>query len=185
MTVELIKLNIETPIEPIPPGRGFYQLEEETLFVQIGAFSNQRRFYSFLESEKVSLDFDRMGRLIFAEICLARRNWTVSHNLRIPRIAEPADIRWLNFRDNIKEPAIVTTPDKNILSIRFSNDKPSGNYYLADTVILQVNGNMSPVALWIDGVHDDLAGIAMAAFRKKIRGEPLLQTPPITASVNS
>lgn len=185
MTVELLKLNIETPIEPIPPGRGFYQLEEETLFIQIGVFSNHRRFYSFLESEKVSLDFDRMGHLIFAEIRLSRRNWPVSRNLSIPRIAEPADIRWLNFRDNINEPAIETTPDKNILVVRFTNDKPSGNYYLADTVILQVNENKSPVALWIDGIYDDLAGLAMAAFRKKIRGEPLLETPPVTASINS
>ena len=185
MTVKFIKLNIETPIEPIPPGRGFYQLEEETLFIQIGAFSSHRRFYSFLESENVSLDFDRTGRLIFAEVRLSRRNWPVSSQLHIPKIAEPADVRWLNFRDTIKEPTIATTPDKNILVVQFSNDKPTGNYYLADTVILQVNENKSPVALWVESIQDDLAGMAMASFRKKVRGEPLLQTPPVPASVKS
>ena len=49
------KLKISAPIEPIPPGRGFYQLEEDSLLVQVGVFDRRRRFFSYLQSEHVCL----------------------------------------------------------------------------------------------------------------------------------
>ena len=105
MTVERIRLRIATPIEPVMPGRGFYQLEEDALYVQVGLFSSGRRFYSFLESSNVLFDFDRLGRLIFMEVRVPRRRWEVDTTLEVPAIVQPADIRWLNFRDTIDHPA--------------------------------------------------------------------------------
>ncbi len=36
-TIESIALKIDTPTGEITPGRGFYQLEEDALYVQVGA----------------------------------------------------------------------------------------------------------------------------------------------------
>ena len=68
--LEKINLKIETPAGPIPSGRGFYQLDEEILFVQIGLFLNSRKFFSYLETDNLLLDIDRNGRLIFIELDL-------------------------------------------------------------------------------------------------------------------
>ena len=59
MTVSQIKLKVQTPSGPVLPGRGFYQLEEDALYVQIAPFSREFRFFSFLESEFVHLDLDK------------------------------------------------------------------------------------------------------------------------------
>ena len=88
MAAQAIKLRISTPTEPIPPGRGFYQLEEDSLYVQIGLFSRDRRFFSYLESKNTRLDFDREGRLIFIEVDLPRRQWPVDLQLTRPVVAE-------------------------------------------------------------------------------------------------
>ncbi|MDH4156801.1 MAG: hypothetical protein OEW00_05950 [candidate division Zixibacteria bacterium] len=180
MTIERIKLRIATPIEPIVPGRGFYQLEEDALYVQVGLFSAGRRFYSFLESKNVLLDFDRLGRLIFIEVRAPRRQWKIDSDLKPPAVAQPADIRWLNFRDTIAEPGLFTNCDKSSLLIRFSAETTTHNYYLADSIILRVDAFNRPVSIWADEIVDDLAGLEIAAFRKAFRGEPLLS--PVTAS---
>ena len=111
MTVERIRLRIATPIEPVMPGLGFYQLEEDALYVQVGLFSSRRRFYSFLESRNVLFDFDRLGRLIFMEVRVPRRRWQIDATLQAPAVAQPADIRWLNFRDTIIEPRLTANRD--------------------------------------------------------------------------
>lgn len=169
MAVETPRLRISSPAEPIVPGRGFYQLEEDVLYVQIGLFADTRRFFSYLESDYIRLDCDRAGRLIFIEVRVPRRNWPIDENLGSPEVAEMADVRWLDFRSPMDAPVLSTPPDRNGLLIRFSPQTATRNYYLADTVVVQVDDANGLVALWIGDIRDDLAGREIGAYRKSCR----------------
>jgi hypothetical protein len=169
MAVRAPKVRISTPTEPILPGRGFYQLEEDALYVQIGPFLGNRRFFSYLESEKVNLHFDREGRLIFIEVDEARRRWPVSEEAKPPRVVEPADIRWLDFRSGMDQPQLLTNKRRTILKLEFGTCPQPKNFYLAEDVIAQFNDDNELCAIWISDIVDDLAGQEIAAFRKKLR----------------
>ena len=172
MALKALRVRISTPTEPILPGRGFYQVEEDSLHVQIGPFSKKRRFFSYLESENVRFDIDRQGRLIFIEVVLARRHWQVAPRIIPPRVVEAADIRWLDFRASVGDPVLVSADDKNVLVLRYSSAASLRNYYLAESVLAQVDDNNKLAAIWITDIGDDLAGQKIAAFRKKMRGKP-------------
>jgi len=169
MPVAELRLRISTPTEPIPPGRGFYQLEEDSLYVQLGLFSARRHFYSFLENDLLRLDLDKTGRLIFFEISLPRRRWPVDETLAAPTVIEPADIRWLEFRDRIPETTLLTNKKRTLLRVGLSDRTPVRNYYLAKEVLLQVDELDRAVAFWVTDIIDDLAGQEIGAFRKKNR----------------
>jgi len=171
MVLETPRVRISTPTEPILPGRGFYQLEEDSLHVQIGHFSKHRRFFSYLESENVRFDLDREGRLIFIEVAVARRQWIVDPLITPPEVVEAADIRWLDFRAAVNEPSLLCSSDRTLLLLKYASKTKLQNYHLADTVIAQVDESNRLAAMWITDIIDDLAGQEIAAFRKKIRGE--------------
>ncbi len=169
MTVEPISLNVSTPTEPIMPGRGFYQLEEDSLFVQVGSFTNRRRFFSYLEASSVMFDFDRQGRLIFVEVDVPRRHWDAQPSLMPPQVIEPADIRWLNFRSSLKKPTLLTNERKTTLKMCFRATENPLNFYLAQSVIAQTDPEYRLSALWITDITDDLAGREISMFRKDLR----------------
>ncbi len=169
MTIAAAQIRITTPTEPIVPGRGFYQLEEDVLYVQIGLFGSSRRFYSWLESPTVRLELDREGRLIFIEVDKPRRQWPVVDELESPNRAEIADIRWLDFRRQISEPDLHTNCQRTTLRIGFSDRPASDAYYLAQEVILEVDEHQRPTAIWVARIDDDLAGQEIGAWRKRCR----------------
>jgi hypothetical protein len=171
MPLDRLKLRISTLTEPILAGQGFYQLEEDALYVQIGPFTKERRFFSYLESEHVRFDLDRQGRLIFIEVNVPRRLWRTESSIKPPTVVEPADIRWLDFRDRIKDPLLVCNPKRSHLFLRFAKIEKPRNYYLAETVIAEVNDNDELAGIWITDIIDDLAGQQIGAFRKRLRGE--------------
>jgi len=166
-----LKLKISTPTEPTPPGRGFYQMEEDSLYVPIGGPAGSRRFFSFLEAEHVRLDLDRHGRLVFIEVNLPRSLWSVNPELSKPENAHPSDVRWLDFRTSIANPTLTTDRKRASLLIGFSEDRPTAAFYLAESVILQTNGSGKPVSIWVGQIESDRAGQAIAAFRRANRVE--------------
>jgi hypothetical protein len=178
MIARVPKLQISTPIEPTLPGRGFYQLEEEALYVQVGPFTGSRRFFSYLESEHVRFDIDRHGRLIFIEIDLPRRRWHVEPDVTRPGVVQPADIRWLDFRKSIGDPEVLTNKSRTEVMLLFSVAPFTHNFHLADSVIAMVAGQNQLAAIWVGDITDDLAGLGLASFRRDMRhttGLSLLQ----------
>ncbi len=171
MTVCSASLNISTPTEPIVPGRGFYQLEEEVLFVQVGPFTGARRFYSYLEGGGVVFDFDRHGRLIFVEIDVARRHWKPKPNLNVPQVVEAADIRWLDFRNSLRPPVIETNDRRTVVKLTFEDTSAPRSYYAADSVIVQADPSNRLCAIWITDITDDIAGQEIGFFRKESRAK--------------
>ena len=186
MCVRAITLKIETPTGLVLPGRGFYQLEEDALYVQVGEFSRRRRFFSYLESDRVRFDIDKAGRLMLIEVDHARRRWKVDRNLAPPTIGEPADIRWLDFRARIPDPQILTDEQRAVLLLRFAESSSWRWYALAESVLVQVDECDHLAAVWIADIVDDLAGQRIASFRKKVsrRLSPEQPASSLPASVN-
>jgi len=143
-------------------------LEEDALYVPVGEHTTNRRFFSYLESRKIRFDIDRSGSLMLIEIDFARRRWTVEDSLRSPSIAEPADIRWLDFRQKIPDPELFTDPQRSLLLIRFEANPAWQWYALAEHVLAQTDTEGNLTALMVTEIEDDLAGRQIAAFRKLI-----------------
>ena len=169
----LPKLRVEAPAEELLPGRGFYQLEEEALYVQIAPFTKGHRFFSYLESPHVRLELDKAGRLLFIEVDLARRHWIVDEALVPPIAAVPATVRWLDFRDEIIAPEVRCDPRRLTMQLRFSTNQPTISYHIADNVMLQADTEQTLTAIWVTDIIDDLAGREIAAFRRAIRTDRL------------
>lgn len=162
-------MNISTPTEPIRPGRGFYQLEEDILFIQVGRFSFRRRFFSYLEARNCWLDFDRDGRLIFIELNTPQKQWETVDSLKAPEVVEAADIRFLNFRERIPEPKIFTDPNQSLVKIKFGNNGGGMFYYLGEDVIAETDKDQNLDAIWVNKITTDFAGREIRKYRKENR----------------
>ena len=176
--LETISLKVNAPTGATLPGRGFYQLEEDALYVPVGEHTPDRRFFSYLESKRVRFDIDRSGCLMLIEIDFARRRWAVDETLKAPSIAEPADVRWLDFRRQMPDPELVTNSEHSVLLIRFVPN-PSWQWYaLAENVLVQTDPEQCLTALVVTVIEDDLAGRQIAAFRKSISRDQDTVTDP-------
>ncbi len=163
-----LHLKISTPVQPIPRGLGFYQTEDECLYVQLGGPSDTRRFFSYIDSPVSRFDLDRQGRLMFCEVTIPKRKWQVVDNLEQPAVVEPADIRWLTFRKSIECPELHTNNERSRLLIRLSAEAPKFNYYLADAVILQVDESGRACSILVNEIVEDTAGRKISAFRREL-----------------
>jgi len=177
MPIKAPKIRINTPADIIPYGRGFYQLEEEELYLAVEYPKERPRFFSYLESDSLSFHFDRHGRLIFIELPLPRRRWNVKDDLVFPERAKKADIRFLDFRTQFVSPAIFCDRTRENLMFRFGRGPAVYNYYLARNLIAQVSASNRLVALWVSDIVDDLAGREISAWRKQVHGEPIVLPP--------
>jgi hypothetical protein len=161
-------------VEPFPypllAGGAFYQLEEDALYVQVGA--PEQRFFSYIESDGVRLDMDREGRLLFIEVAIPRRRWWISDTIEWPDQSFPADMRWLNFRSEIATPSLFTNRKRNMLAIRFSPNDAVSCWALSHAVVSLVDAGGAVAQLLIRDIVDDVAGQEIAAFRRTHRAGP-------------
>jgi hypothetical protein len=162
-------VRIDPPSGPLLPGRGFYQLEEDALFVQISLFTPSRRFFSYIESEYVRFDLDKNGRLLFIEVNMPRRHWETVRGLSWPVTDTLADIRWPDFRTRMKEPRFRTNRRRSLLHIDFGTSGSVRRFLLADNVAIDIAPDNTLAAVWIDDIEDDMAGRCIAGFRKYAR----------------
>ena len=169
MSSSQIKLRIDTPTGPIRPGRGFYQLDEESLFVQIGLFTEKKHFFNYLENETLLFDLDRVGQLIFIEINKAKRHWEQDEHLTAPTTAEHADIRWLNFREELPEAIVKTDTKFETVKIEFYANSSPLYYIVSESVIAETEQNHLLTSLWITSYDEDAGGQSIKRFRRKSR----------------
>lgn len=173
MPITAPEIQIRTPAGEkgrIPSGRGFYQLEEESLYLPVEYRDNQKRFYSWLDSETVSLHLDRAGRLLFIEVDIPRRRWNIKEDFVPPEIAQPAEIRFLDFRKTLAKPKVFCDSNRENLLILFDNKPADQNIYLADNLIAQVSSSGFLTAIWASNFCDDRAGLEIASWRRSIHG---------------
>jgi hypothetical protein len=170
MAVKAPRLKITTPTSGIIPyGRGFYQLEEEELYLPVEYADGRHRFHSFIDSETSSLHVDRDGRLIFVEVTLPKRRWHVRRDFIPPEEILKADIRFIDFRAKLRNPQISCNSSRNRLFISFSRKPSVHSYYLATNLIAQVTADNHLAGLWAFDIIDDMAGRRIASWRRAIR----------------
>ncbi|MFZ1683453.1 MAG: hypothetical protein WAU88_04900 [Candidatus Zixiibacteriota bacterium] len=161
-------LRISPPTGPMPPGRGFYQLEESALYVPIG-LADSSPFFSYLESDRIRFDINQKGELLFIEIDAARHTWKVKEDIAPPPDPEQADVRWLDFRAAIADPLLLSNRTRTSLYLRFLDSTPSRTLQIAESVLIQVNDESRLCGVYIAEIVDDLAGHEIALFRASLR----------------
>ncbi len=167
MSITTPEIQIRTPAGEIPSGRGFYQLEEESLYLPI-EYPDQKRFYSYLDSETVSLHLDRAGRLIFIEVDLPRRRWDIKDNFVPPEVVKRGEARFLDFRKTMTQPKVFCDSNRDNLLILFDKQPAKHNIYLARNIIAQITSDGFLTAIWAFDFTDDLAGREIASWRYSI-----------------
>jgi len=176
MAIKSPGLRISAPADGIPYGRGFYQLEEDALYLPVEYPDGRHRFHSYIDSESVSLHIDRDGRLIFVEVMLPRRQWKAKKDFVPPEDIAEADIRFSDFRQELKSPHVFCNPAKNRLFISFSRQPSVNSLYLATNLIAQVTADNHLAGLWAFDIIDDMAGRRIASWRRSIRRKTATQT---------
>ncbi len=172
MPINALSLKINSPAETIPFGRGFYQLEEESLYLPLEYQNQKTRFFSHLESDFITLHIDQKGRLMFIELDLPRRRWIYEKDLTPPEQVKPADIRFLDFRNNFDKPKIFCNKTREEILIQFLATPAKNNYSISENLIAQTDSNDRLVAIWVSNIIDDIAGREISNWRKSIHDKP-------------
>lgn len=181
MTVDGIRLRIAAPTDLFLQGRGFYQVEEDSLYVQLQPSETNSRVFSYLESDNLRIDIDQAGRILFIELNDGRHTWTIDESLSVPSSLGYADIRCLEFRFCIPPPILATNNARSVVALTFGSAAVDRSYRIADSVILQTSAGNFLNRIIVTDIVDDLAGREIAAFRQSIRGvggQALERTPP-------
>lgn len=161
-----IRVIVKTPVAFPPASRGFYQAEEDVLYVPVYPFGN---FYSYLDSPHVLLDVDRTGRLIFIQVLAPRRGWRVRPDLCVPEATLEADIRFRDFRARLPRTSILTNQDRSVVHIRFRAARNPEHYRVADHLVFDLTPDDALSGIWITAIEDDRAARGMAAWRKSVK----------------
>jgi len=161
-----LKVTVKTPAAPPFASRGFYQVEEDALYVPIYPGG---KFFSFLDSPQVTLDVDPKGRLLFVQILVARHSWQVRPDISPPVNPPGADVRFLDFRDKIPDARVETSADHSLAHVIFGELHANRSYRVADNLIVDLTADNTLAAIWVTAIEDDRAARAMAEWRKEIR----------------
>ncbi len=164
---EPIRIRVFPPTGPLPPGRGFYQLEEDALYFQVGGFTKPLPFFSYLESETVRFDINRRGRLIFVEVSLPRRQWQVESDFELPKASDQARILFLDFRQQTKQPRIKTDLTRESLRLEYETNGGTHTFQVSANLYLAVNNAGHLASVTMTSLTDDLAGQELTSFRRR------------------
>lgn len=168
-TVE--KISLRKAGFPVTPAisAAFYQAEEEALGVPLLYESQRARFHSALDSESLSLQCDKAGRLIYIQVRKPRRLWIGEHGISaVP--SPPIDLRFLDFRCRIPEPEFFCDATKESLLIKFGDVHSADSFQVGDNVYAYVADDLTLRGLYIDLINEDRAGKKLAAWRKLVAG---------------
>ena len=175
MALDKIRVQIFNPSASLRCGHGFYQVEEDSLFVQLGQFSQSNRFFSYLESKDILLHINKYGQLIFVELNMPKRQWKTDPGFSLPITFTETDLLFVDFRKKIKAPSITSNKNKTLIKLHFETDNKIDNssdssYLLSENVIAQVSKEQTLSSIFITGITDDFAGRELKKFRKRITG---------------
>ncbi len=165
---------VKTPADLKYVSRGFYQVEEETLYVPILPAG---RFYSYLDSAELSIDADKSGLPLFFQLHVPRKNWQVRDPLPVPGDPTFAAVHFISFRDTLPASSVMCDRDGSTVRITFFDDGRLTPIAVSDNLIFEITADNYLASIWISGIEDDRAARQMASWRKKIK-EELGDTPP-------
>ncbi len=157
---------IQTPAFEARFSRGFYQVEEESLYIPLHP---ARKFFSYLDSDRISLQIDNRGQLVFLQLMVPRIQWKRISDFAVPEPSLTADIRFLDFREQLPDVVVEASSEDTAVCFRFASLSGGGIYRLTDTMVCEVTSGAHLAALWISAIEDDRAALKMAAWRRQIR----------------
>lgn len=100
------------------------------------------------------------------EINLPRRQWDATDEITYPLRAKPADIRWTDFRAQIKSPDIFTDQTRQNILLRFTDNSPAASHILTPNIFCQICADNRLIALWVTDIVDDIGGHEIRAFHE-------------------
>ena len=181
------RVQIQTPAAKSYYSRGFYQIEEDILYVPIVP---GERFFSYLDSAeillpdkksamfsaenepppigRISLDIDRSGHLLFLCILTPQKHWRRTRTLLPPSPLESADVRFIDFRQTVSTAEIETNDDGSLLRVSLSGEQKNTPYQIAENLIFEISSDSRLAAIWILQVTSDRAARGMAEWRREI-----------------
>ena len=163
-----IKVVIKTPDGYGAVSRGFYQVEEDSLYVPLHPAG---KFFSYLDSPQATFDIDNAGRLLFLHIHTPREAWDIFDQTKPPVISNPADIRFMDFRNTLPAFRPETAADKSWLRLRFEDSRQTVSYQAAENLIFEITTEATLASIWIMAIDDDRAAQGMARWRKMVAKE--------------
>ncbi len=170
--LDRITIDMSTPARHTCVSRGFYQAEEDLLYVPIFP---AEAFYSYLDSEQLTLDIDNRGRLLLLQVLVPRRQWATTTAFP-PADARPADISFRDFRSQLPSAEFSVNSD-NALHIAFAGGVETKPYQLTENLLVEVNGDNTLCGFWVLDIVDDRGAQRMARWRKYLRKQQQDQTP--------
>lgn len=156
---------VDTPAENKTFSRGFYQVEEESLYVPLYPGG---KFFSYLDSPQMTLDIDNCGRLLFIKLLVSRQDWKTVKKFTPPQATASASIRFIDFRQRFSMVGIECCPNKSSIHLFFDNQTELSSYHLSDDIIVDITANNCLAGFWIKTVVDDRAAREMSRWRKAI-----------------
>jgi hypothetical protein len=163
-----IKVATKTPAAHQYVSRGFYQVEEDSLYVPLYPGG---KFFSYLDCDQVIFDIDSHGRLLFIQVLTPRHQWYIHDNLIPPIGLDSIDLHFRGFRENLPPARLETPPDRSCLYIGFDRDRTAVRYRLAKNLMVAVTRNATLAGIWITAIEDDRAARAMSAWRKDLKNQ--------------
>lgn len=172
-------VNISTPAVIDRFSRGFYQQDENLLYVPIYPGGD---FFSYLDTtveesdhrdnRSLFFDIDRAGNLTFIKLHMARKKWPIQDEIKAPQSILAADVRFKQFREQMSHFDLVTNREKNCLCLIFAPENEGGAVYrITDNLIIEMTGTSSMSRLWILDIVDDRCARQMSIWRKQIRAK--------------
>jgi len=169
-----VRLKLITPAENHIHSRGFYQEEEESLYVPLYPGG---RFFSYLDGDNIRLDIDNKGRLLFLSLNIPRRRWIKVPRLRFPAVPGSASMKIINFRDRLPRARIYSSLNIQNLHISLFKEPVENTYQLTPSLLIETGTNNNLTGFWIKGVEEDRAALKMAAWRKHMKDEQEKNVP--------
>jgi uncharacterized protein YuzE len=147
------------------PTKAFYDTIGDTVSVGI---KQKGQFKSSLDATDFSFELSGDGRVLDIEIWKARKEWQLEPALHPPESVEAGNIIIRDSNQGIDDCVFLTNAARDLLFIRFSEERISRSVSPGNTVIFELNQADELVGLWIVGIEDDINFAKEQVWRSQV-----------------
>jgi hypothetical protein len=151
--------------DKVPSAKGFYDAMEKSLNFVI---KFDGKFFSYIQGQDYSLDLDKKGRLLGIEIYKSRDEWTTDKEMVLPKKIEKRQIHIKEHRLEVEPLGFFTNNGKNQVCLRFTKEKVSYLYQVAQNLLFEVNVMDELSAVWLLDLVDDFGFKKEMKYRKEL-----------------
>ena len=149
--------------EKVPASRAFYDTFEKSMNVVI---KSRGKFYSYIQGQDYSVDLSKKGKVLGIEMYTDRDGWKVDPTLEIPDKAELREIHIMEHRLEVEPLGFYTNKDRSVCCMRFTDEKVSYKYAVAQNLLFEVNVMDELSAIWVLDILEDFGFKKEMKYRK-------------------